>query len=67
MPGSSAHLHDIHTSLLPFTQVGKIIVCRELPDGFDRHTLSSKFGGKEGGVGFVEMVPDMVSCFFRIN
>jgi len=48
-------------------EVGKIVVCRELPEGFDRHTLFDKFGGKDGGCAFVEMVPDMPLAYARFR
>lgn len=48
-------------------EVGKIIVCKELPDGFDRHSLAEKFGGKEGGCAFVEMVPDVPLAYVRFQ
>ena len=48
-------------------EVGKIVVCRELPEGFDRHSLFDKFGGKDGGCAFVEMVPDMPLAYARFQ
>jgi len=48
-------------------EVGKIVVCRELPEGFDRHSLFDKFGGKDGGCAFVEMVPDVPLAYVRFQ
>ena len=39
---------------------GQIVVIRELAEGLDTiDALKDKFGGKEGGCAFVEVVPDM--------
>ena len=48
-------------------EVGKIVVCKELPGGFDRFSLAEKFGGKDGGCAFVEMVPDVPLAYVRFQ
>jgi hypothetical protein len=46
---------------------GQIVVIKELADGLDFKALSAKFGDKEGGVAFVEVVPDMPLAYVRFN
>ena len=46
---------------------GQIVVIRELADGLDFEALKEKFGGKEGGCAFVEVVPDMPLAYVRFN